>query len=411
MKQWLSILFIGVSAELGLTGQEWTPVTNGVLSGLASALAVGQGETLLAGYSGRVYLSSDRGDSWAHKTNTLGVPVLSVVALHMQSDLIVASTLEKETLPPLFYSADRGATWSKSTVSGLSERATRIITFASLPGVLLAGDQSYGVFRSSNGGADWTPSNPGLPTQFDRYVVADLLAAQGKFFAGVSGGGIYVSEDRGLSWAPAGQLLDENGAPAFGFLGKSLAEGADLALYAMLENAYIYRSQDGGRIWRRISHTLSKNPLNFLHIATSGTLLFALAQDFFTPGNPLRLFRTENGGAQWTEVPLTGLVRPLLAFMEAAHGHLYLPGASALYRLAVGSGPPSAPQLSFAIEAGKLVLCWPSGGASTVLERTASISPGARWEPVPRTPSVSEGRICSQQPMSEGLQFFRLHQE
>ena len=79
-------------------------------------------------------------------------------------------------------------------------------------GLVLAGADAGGMQRSTDAGANWSPSNLGLPSKPDLVIASIVFSSQtpGKVYMGAGRssvppeGGLYVSTDGGLSWVKKG---------------------------------------------------------------------------------------------------------------------------------------------------------------------------------------------------------------
>jgi hypothetical protein len=128
----------------------------------------------------------------------------------------------------LLASSDRGRTWDEL------ERPGPLVDLAANPAdadELLASTEA-GLFRSSNGGRDWTGLTAGIgliawPNPETVYLVE-------------ANGNVLVSGDSGDSWVRRGNI---GGQPA-ALLGRSVG-----VLYVALHDGTIKRSTDGGRSW------------------------------------------------------------------------------------------------------------------------------------------------------------------
>jgi HEAT repeat protein len=113
----------------------------------------------------------------------------------------------------LYHTADRGATWIKTTL--LPERVTAIA--ATDPQTVYAGTATVGVYRSSDAGRTWQPAWEGLGLAAGQMVNVTALRADpsepGVLYTAVdhavgsthvyaSAAGVFVTVDGGASWQP-----------------------------------------------------------------------------------------------------------------------------------------------------------------------------------------------------------------
>jgi photosystem II stability/assembly factor-like uncharacterized protein len=115
------------------------------------------------------------------------------------------------------------------------------------PDHLLVGT-SGGVFllRRSQGDPYWVVSRAGLDRQ---HVSAIVPAPGGRIVASVHRGGIYHSDDGGRHWAQAARGIS---ATAHVYSLAVAGEGARVTLYAGTEPASLFRSEDLGETWTEL---------------------------------------------------------------------------------------------------------------------------------------------------------------
>src|SRR6266566_8239562 len=93
--------------------------------------------------------------------------------------------------------------------------------------LVIAGDARGALFRSTNGGATWTPVHSGRSSIS---TIAFSLSAQGVVLAGTRGSGALVSRDSGATWTtPRG--IDGRTVHAFAFALTFVAAGTDHGVY------------------------------------------------------------------------------------------------------------------------------------------------------------------------------------
>ncbi len=182
-----------------------------------------------AGNSGHLYRSLDGGATW--------VALASAPAGGIQSLAISGSAMLAATPQGVYLSLDQGAVWS-SVSRGLPADlagATVLINVAS--GAFYLAHPTAGFFRSLNNGVSWTAANSGLTSLITHNLAADPLSASGLYLA--TAAGVFRSADGGANWSLAG------GARVLTQVAPAAEQGA---LYGV-ENGRPVASADAGRTW------------------------------------------------------------------------------------------------------------------------------------------------------------------
>ena len=106
------------------------------------------------------------------------------------------------------------------------------------PMTLYAGTTSDGVSKSTNGGANWSAANNGLP-QFSVNALAINPANPMTLYAGTNGGGVFKSTNGGASWSAA-----NNGFVNTSILTLAIDPANPMTLYA--GGGGVFKSTNGG---------------------------------------------------------------------------------------------------------------------------------------------------------------------
>lgn len=144
----------------------------------------------------------------------------------------------------IFRSSDGGASWSPVD-SGLN--AIGVTSLAASTTYLFAGTAyPNGVFRSTNQGAMWVAVDSGLTSE-SQYIpeILCLLFKGANLFAGTVGMGVVLSTNNGMSWTSA-----SNGLYSETIVYTIVPQASDLFIST---NYGIYRSGDDGATWTSVS--------------------------------------------------------------------------------------------------------------------------------------------------------------
>src|SRR5437588_8229884 len=216
-------------------GASWDVVEQFALTGISSFDRAG---TKLFGASNTgIETSTDNGGTWSFSLFSNGAYSLS-----SNGEIIYLGSNNK-----VFKSTDFGATWIDVS-NGLGHGGIRSLLFDGTN--LFAGTpaDAVGVYKSTNGGANWGPAASGLPIGKN---IRSLISFGAYVFAGSDGDGIYRSSDHGHHWVKT----DANNTLLNQELVLTFCTN-DTALFAGASNG-IHKSTDGGATFQR---TLNRFP-------------------------------------------------------------------------------------------------------------------------------------------------------
>lgn len=180
--------------------------------------------------------------------------------------------------------------------------------------VLLAAHPTLGLFRSANGGDSWNSAGAQLRNPWgSTWVTALALSADGvRAAAGTRGSGLFVSDDGGKNWLPAGIGFDLSVDVITGL--RFNPRNGDHILCGT--NSGLFQSVDAGQSVERV------------RIPTAGRAPGRVMTLEFHPTDSLRafaaldpggLFATSDGGATWVPAGNGLLATPeILAFRSEA---------------------------------------------------------------------------------------------
>ena len=237
-----------------------------------------------------------------------GYEVLHVLASRSEPGVLFAAARHKIWGAHLYRSEDRGRSWAplSSTPAHSSEefrpalRAIWFLTESSHDGTLLAGIDPAGMFVSPDRGTTWTPVT-GLNQHPTRHLWEPAKGGfpvhsihvdpneRRRWFAAVSAGGAFRSDDEGVSWkAINAGVRAENRPERFPEAGHNIHRlvmhpARPERLYRQCYNG-IYRSDDPGD-----PDTVFQAPVASSHLRTA-------------PEGRLSVYRTRDAGASWESV-------------------------------------------------------------------------------------------------------------
>lgn len=292
----------------------------------------------VGGADGGVWRTLDGGSTWKSLTDAMPTSAIGSLAIHpTNDDVVYAGTGEanyaNHSRPGMgiLKSTDGGATWSLNGTSTFAGRSvSKIVIDPSDTQVLYAAVAAaggfpemaaakghpqrtgpYGVFKSTDGGSTWTLLAGGLPSQAatDLAIVPSapqtVYAAIGRPF-GSTDNGVYKTTNGGTTWTKlAGGLPTAN----LGRISVATAPSDANRVYALVVNRCdanggggstlgAYKSVNGGANWTSV-------PVGSFQ-ATYGWFLCAIgvsptnADTAFFAG--FDLLRTTNGGTSFSNV-------------------------------------------------------------------------------------------------------------
>ena len=232
-------------------GETWFPIFDGV-SGSQSINAVavapsnadivyvGTGDQDVTGLlelneGDGMYRSSDAGKTWQHVglADSKRIPSI-VVDPHDANTLLVATLgpqFRKSDARGIYRSTDGGATWTKTLSVSDSTGVSQMAMAYDRPQVVFATTTVFYARPLPPNGIDTTkPPGPGAPT----------------------GGGIYKSEDGGITWQP---LTDHSVPRINGRTSIAVAMNTNAQRVYVITNRGLFRSDNGGTSWRQMDST------------------------------------------------------------------------------------------------------------------------------------------------------------
>lgn len=261
--------------------------------------------------------STNSGETWQ---NVFADPVGRRCEIPSASALAVNPTnpdvmyLMRSNPGIVYQSNDRGETWdSLSTIPGLSatDKMYAIAVDPKNPSVMLATGVRAMMFRSTNAGQSWSPTDT-LRTWPDAEGVHIRFSptTPGRVYAAVrfnqvqltTNGGLHVSDDNGITWAP--MKFTDTAVNALEIYptksGDEIFVGGastSISLPALKGDSIVYRSVDGGTTWQDLS-SVEWVP-NELDVLSANVWGFARTE---IDGRPEILMATECGVYRSTAV-------------------------------------------------------------------------------------------------------------
>ncbi len=216
----------------------------------------------------------------------------SVQALTVSKGLVFAGT----NGAGVFRSTDSGSSWNNVN-NGLIN--TNVTALASVGSIIFLGTEDSGICISTNGGFNWESANTGLT---DSNITALTVSGKNVFVG--TGSGVFLSTDSGLTWILANNGLEDTIAP--GVLNSSIITltASETDIFAATNFGNVFHSTDNGNDWSWASSGL---PLNDYigALAISGSNVFAGTLDsgvYLSTDNGLSWNQASNGLPKYADV-------------------------------------------------------------------------------------------------------------
>jgi photosystem II stability/assembly factor-like uncharacterized protein len=287
--------------DMGIT---WANISDGFFTtGSVGAIAVsdshpnivyvGMGEHAVRGvmthHGDGVYKSTDAGKTW-QKMGLAGTQHISRIRIHPTNPDILYVAAQgalygQSQERGIFKSTDGGATWDKvlyvDEKTGCAELSMDMtnpdVLYAAmwehgrLPWKIVSGGPGSGLYKSTDGGKNWSKIHEGLPAEKGKMAIAVSRSNPDKVYALIESdsdqekGGLFVSDNAGKSWAKVSndQRLDQR---AWYYIELFIDPKNEQTVYVL--SAPALRSTDGGKTWENIDgahgdyHDLWINPEN-----------------------------------------------------------------------------------------------------------------------------------------------------
>ncbi len=269
---------------MGLADTRWRPLgpdrvsTGGVFTaGRVAAIAIHPTDMNIlyaGGAQGGVWRSDDAGANWTPLTDRECSLAMGSIAIDpVDPDIVYAGTGEQHFSGDSYYGCgvlrtlDGGATWEQQGadvfVSRRSEgsggaRIARVVidraSAGSASSATVLAASTYGLFRSTDSGANWNLVLEGTATDLVPHPSDPSI-----MYAAIHGQGVYKSSNTGSSWAYASSGMSLDNARRINL---AIAPSAPQTVYASFQTGdsegaglRMYRTTNGAVSWQQLSAT------------------------------------------------------------------------------------------------------------------------------------------------------------
>jgi photosystem II stability/assembly factor-like uncharacterized protein len=251
-----------------------------------------------------MYKSTDNGETWVHISNGLPQDQYG----HLAVDQILIDPTDFETVyvrldlgNRIYKTVDGGQNWFEIyDGTGSLNPATDMAIDPSNTEILYIGLWYEGVWKSTDGGSNWTPQNNGLPQDLMGNISITELAIDHqsplRIYAGTSRYGMYGTGDGGESWV---YLEFFPGTDEQEILSLEVDPNDGLTIYVGLDDLNdsskdgLWVTSDGGVNWTQIPKFEGKWVL-FIRIAPSDSTVFVDADKMYKRSSPTEAWQQVN---------------------------------------------------------------------------------------------------------------------
>jgi photosystem II stability/assembly factor-like uncharacterized protein len=240
----------------------------------------------------------------------------------------IASSVPRLTARPKFAATSTG--WASVGPGNLGGRTRALVINPQNPDIMYAGSVTGGVWQTTDGGQTWNP-------QFDTQSVLNigalamdptnpttLYAGTGEWYTGFQGDGIYKTTDGGATWTPLPATTNSQ----FYYVNKIvISPNNNLRLYAATWSG-VWTSGNGGNTWSQLLKSSSMALYGCQDLAIrpdmNPDVLFASCSGILSTGDYQIYQNTDAPSTTWTQV-LTqpGMGRTSLAIAPSQPSTIY----------------------------------------------------------------------------------------
>ena len=288
--------------------------------------------TILAGTTKGLFVGRRGGDSWVWEGPHFPMVRVAAVAVDARRDRPrwLVGGMHEHWGPLVARSDDEGGTWVEEEQAALRLPAASGAAVAQVwqltpgpvdrPDEVWAGVEPAALFRSTDGGVTFSlveslwehPHRPTWHPGFGGLCLHTVLPHPERadsVLVAISTGGVYRTDDGGVTWAPSNQGIQApylpDPSPEYGQCVHKVARMSGRPDHLLLQNhGGVFRSSDDGRTWEPATQGL---PADFgFGLTTHPTdpdtgYLFPLRADTLRlpPDGKARVYRTTDFGTSW----------------------------------------------------------------------------------------------------------------
>ncbi|HEX3798006.1 MAG TPA: SBBP repeat-containing protein [Verrucomicrobiae bacterium] len=324
---YVNAIGVDVNDNVVIAGSDYSgglPVKNAAQSvfGGRGAGAVGDAFVAAFDYTGtNLIYCTYLGGSGDEQVNGIHVRpddgAVSVTGFTDSANFPVLNGVQPTGQQTLFKTTDGGNDWSVSNTGLASSTVYSVLANPANPSVVYA-LTANGCFKSTNAGAGWFSVNNGLGPIFSPLVMqasgSTELALDPQHpdtLYAVSYGGIYKTTDGGANWnflpLPISSIVQT----------VAVDPESSSIVYAGQYGQNLYKSIDGGNTWNAVTNGLNNFNISLVAVDPQNSSVLYTAVDNFSGFD---LFRSTNGGANWS-ITSSGFAQGIVTAVAFAPGN------------------------------------------------------------------------------------------
>lgn len=280
-------MLIGTVFKSTNGGGNWAPANTGLPDVFVRALVIDPQttSTIYAGTGGAfigpvfrgMFKSIDGGMNWTPLATTPGPGSVTSVAIDPQNPATVYVGTTAGLTNAVFKSTNGGDNWTPVGDGLPNGIVNSLAVDPQTPSSVYAGTQ-FGLFKSTNGGAanSWTSMNTGFTPSSTPPILALVIDPQNTstVYAGTGGFGVFKSIDGGANWTAASTGIVTNAGVPSGLINALVMDpGRPNILYAATSSSGVFRTTNGGANWTSLNIGLTTPTNQALAISQTGTCI------------------------------------------------------------------------------------------------------------------------------------------
>jgi photosystem II stability/assembly factor-like uncharacterized protein len=233
-----------------------------------------------------MYRSTDGAGSWARLGTGFSDVSTQAIVVDPTHPMTIYAATTSTNQEGIFKSADGGATWASVLSSFGGCRA--LVLHPSTPTTLYAGCYP-GVFKTTNGGQNWTEMDSGITSATVTALAVDRSTPT-TLYAGTQGDGLFRSTNGGVSWSHVSTGVFDSYVQSI-----AIDPVTTSTAYVGTLNSGIVRTMDGGATWSAVNSGLTApQVLSIVVDPTSPQTVYVGTYD--------GVFQSTDGGTSWFSV-------------------------------------------------------------------------------------------------------------